>query len=1169
MRQTRSNQYNRKARSPFITAEGLEIRRLLSALPDPSAAPVDSVISADDTVPAGQASPPGFSPAQIKEAYGINNISFNGTAGTGAGQTIAIVAAYDNPEFVDSSSPDFDNSDLHKFDVAMGLPDPPSFTKVDENGGTNYPTVDPGWANEIALDVEWSHALAPEANILLVEASSTDLYTLIEGAGNTARDTAGVSVVTMSFAVTDFFGENQYDEYLTTPTSHNGITFVAASGDDGDPGGYPAFSPNVVSVGATTLTLTGGNSYGSEVGHNTSGGGISQFEPKPTYQSAVTQSSTNRTTPDVSFDGDPNTGVSVYDSYNGGSATPWYKVGGTSFSAPAWGALMAIADQGRARAGLGTLDGPSQTLPRLYELNSADFHDITSGTTDGPTPVSAGPGYDLVTGLGTPVANLLVPALAGGNTVTGTIENAGTGTGISGFTVFSDFYQSGTVQGTDISETSGSNGTFEFTDMPGGTFTFDTVTAAGWTLTSPSSTFTVTLGYGSTSSGNNVEFQSNGQASQLVFTQQPTAIDATDNITPAITIAVENSSGNIITTDNSTVTLLLGSGNGPLSGTLSQNAVNGIATFGDISVDAAGTDVITAIDGALAAANSSSFVVSAAPQDVATQLVFGQQPTDGVAGVALNPPLSVYLEDPKGHVVATDSSAVTLSLAAGSTANSPTGTLTVNAVDGIARFSNIIFTSAGTAALTATDGTLTSATSNTFTTKIEPTQLGFAQAPAPVNIGVPFDPPIVVDVEDFLGNPVAGSTSAVTLAITGGAATLGGTATVDAVNGVATFTNVSIPTAGTYQLTATSGSLTYVISNSFAASAPGTVAPSVGRSTVPASLIAGSKMHASVNVTETDTAAGNAVSNITTQIYAVGTDGASTLIGSVTRKTPLRSGKAFAVSVPITLVPDSLNGTYAIEAEVTDPSGNVTIGKPLETISVAAPKLAFSESFIKLTLPPAVIAGATNHAAATVKIINSGNIESVGETTVGIYASPDGLMDDATLIAAVARPIPIKPKGSALVTVPLTKLPASLSGSYTILAQVTDPTQAVTSVSSNEVVKIAPPFVSLSATVSAPAPSTVAAGKSVEVTFTVDNAGNTNASGAATIDVGLSSDQSTELPGGTTLTKPMRIAAGKSAILRLKIAVPSTLAAGKYYPFVSLSLDGNSVSGIGSALTVT
>ena len=134
------------------------------------------------------------------------------------------------------------------------------------------------------------------------------------------------------------------------------------------------------------------------------GGGQSQFEGEPSYQTAVQQSG-RREMPDVAFAA---SGVPVYDSYDFGATSPWGELGGTSLSVPCWAGLIAIADQLRASQGLTSLDGGTQTLPALYSLPAADFHDITSGNNGYP----AGPGYDMDTGLGTPVANLLVPALA-------------------------------------------------------------------------------------------------------------------------------------------------------------------------------------------------------------------------------------------------------------------------------------------------------------------------------------------------------------------------------------------------------------------------------------------------------------------------------------------------------------------------------------------------------------------------------------------------------------------------------------------------------------------------------------------------------------------------------------------------------------------------------------
>jgi subtilase family serine protease len=134
-----------------------------------------------------------------------------------------------------------------------------------------------------------------------------------------------------------------------------GITYIASSGDDGALK-WPSASPNVLAVGGTTLNVIGSGAYASETGWIDAGGGISQYEPEPTYQDSV-QSTGYRTTPDVSFDADPNTGVSVYViSPNSSFARGrWEVFGGTSVGAPSWAGIIAIIDQGRALAGQGSL----------------------------------------------------------------------------------------------------------------------------------------------------------------------------------------------------------------------------------------------------------------------------------------------------------------------------------------------------------------------------------------------------------------------------------------------------------------------------------------------------------------------------------------------------------------------------------------------------------------------------------------------------------------------------------------------------------------------------------------------------------------------------------------------------------------------------------------------
>jgi subtilase family serine protease len=373
--------------------------------------------------PDGTAGPVGITPTQMRHAYAIDRVTFqSGTIpGNGAGQTIAIIDAYDDPKLLSSSDPNFGSSDLHKFDVALGIPDPPSFQKLQPNG---TPTTDSGWIGETALDVEWAHAIAPAASIDLVEAlTSSDSN--IDNAIKYARSIVGVSVVSMSFGGGEFAGEASGDSIYTTPSGHTGITFIASAGDTGAPAEYPASSPNVLGVGGTTLSIDSSGNYLSESAWFGSGGGASAFEPLPSYQDGVAGSNTHRMTPDVAFDASPSSGVPVYDSYNNGASAPWSQIGGTSLSSPCWAGLIAIFNQGRVAAGLGTLDGPSQTLPMLYSMPSDVFHDVTAGTSRGTPRITATAGYDLVTGLGTPIANRMAANFVstGNIVVTGTASD--------------------------------------------------------------------------------------------------------------------------------------------------------------------------------------------------------------------------------------------------------------------------------------------------------------------------------------------------------------------------------------------------------------------------------------------------------------------------------------------------------------------------------------------------------------------------------------------------------------------------------------------------------------------------------------------------------------------------------------------------------------------------
>ncbi|MGO9109330.1 MAG: LamG-like jellyroll fold domain-containing protein, partial [Thermoguttaceae bacterium] len=460
-----------------LSFESLEDRALLSVVPTLPANLKSYPTFEFHGIPdiTGSSSPVGLSPNQVRGAYGLGTIGSgaivfhdsqgNAIQGDGSGQTIAIVDAYDDPNAA---------NDLNQFSAYYGLPqfntgNGPTFQQLNQQGLTTLPSPASigTWGVEESLDIEWAHVMAPMANIILFEAtdnSNGNLYQAVQ----IAASTPGVVVVSMSFSADEYSGETGDDSIFTTPSGHlggsatiggpelsGGVTFLAAAGDYGAYASgsssivpqYPASSPNVVAVGGTSL-YPSGNSYGSETawGNGTSsgteyggGGGISSYEIQPSYQAGVVNSSystnnsafsTNqRTYPDVSADGNPSTGAPIYDSYDY-TTNPWAstQIGGTSLACPLWAGMIAVADQGRAILGFGSLDGPTQTLPALYNLPAADFNDILydtaqgpsagntlPGPSTGPSPLySPGPGYDLATGLGSPVAGSILPALAVG-----------------------------------------------------------------------------------------------------------------------------------------------------------------------------------------------------------------------------------------------------------------------------------------------------------------------------------------------------------------------------------------------------------------------------------------------------------------------------------------------------------------------------------------------------------------------------------------------------------------------------------------------------------------------------------------------------------------------------------------------------------------------------------
>ncbi len=345
--------------------------------------------------------PHGLFPSQIKAAYGLN-----ATPNQGHGQIIGIVDAFDDPNA---------EADLQVYDTQFNLPlcttGNGCFTKIK----VGNPPGDTGWGLEISLDIQQAHGLAPAAKVILVEANSNSFDDLL--AAVDAARLAGATQISMSWSGSEDPSELGFNSFF----NHPGVTFMASTGDGGHGVGYPAASPYVVAVGGTTLVLASPlplatpltPNYGHETAWSGSGGGISSIQPGQAYQNGIFAgcgSTGMRCVPDISSDANPGTGVPVYDTYG---YSQWVEVGGTSVSSPDWSAVFAVANSSRATAGKGPLQNAIADLYTFYNTTQyADFHDITSGTNGScGADCTAVVGYDLVTGIGSPKVNVLVPAL--------------------------------------------------------------------------------------------------------------------------------------------------------------------------------------------------------------------------------------------------------------------------------------------------------------------------------------------------------------------------------------------------------------------------------------------------------------------------------------------------------------------------------------------------------------------------------------------------------------------------------------------------------------------------------------------------------------------------------------------------------------------------------------
>ena len=308
------------------------------------------------------------------------NPNLTTTNPTGGNHAIALVDAFDDPTA---------EADLAAFSTQFDLPTA-NFTVVYANG--SQPGQDPtgGWEIEEALDVEWAHAMAPEAKIFLVEAKNNSFGNLLNAVkvASTLVAAAGGGEVSMSWGGGEFLTETNFDSTFTTP----GVVYFASTGDA--PGtSYPAVSPNVVAAGGTTISRdlnTGKLIF--ENAWQDGGGGPSLVEPRPPFQDNVAYVvGGTRGTPDISFDANPATGVWLYDS-NPVYGTGWFVVGGTSVSSPSLAGIVNAANSFNKSSA-------AQNL-MLYNDKKKYFNDITYGNCGLNISNFADKGYDFCTGIG-------------------------------------------------------------------------------------------------------------------------------------------------------------------------------------------------------------------------------------------------------------------------------------------------------------------------------------------------------------------------------------------------------------------------------------------------------------------------------------------------------------------------------------------------------------------------------------------------------------------------------------------------------------------------------------------------------------------------------------------------------------------------------------------------
>ncbi|WP_305778274.1 putative Ig domain-containing protein [Kitasatospora sp. MMS16-BH015] len=454
----------------------------------------------------------GFGPSDLTSAYRL-------PAG-GSGQTVAIVDAMDDPNA---------ESDLAAYRSNYGLPACTTangcFKKIDQNGGSNYPTADTGWAGEISLDVDMVSAVCPSCHILLVEAASAnqdDLGTAVnqavaQGAKFVSNSYGGSEDSTVTSADAAYF-------------NHPGVAITVSAGDSNTGAEYPATSQYVTAVGGTALRRDSSARGWSETVWKTSssegtGSGCSAYVAKPSWQKDTGCS--RRAEADVSAVADPATGVAVYQTYGGSG---WSVYGGTSAAAPIIAGAWALA--GAPAAG--------DRAAQYPYLHTSAFNDVTSGN-NGSCSISyictAGPGYDGPTGLGTP--NGVSGFTAGGaGSETVTVTNPGDQATKGGGAV------SLQITGSD---SAGKSLTYSATGLPVGLSISSSGLITGTPTGSGSSTVTVTASSGTASGSTSFTWTVGSGGGETVTFRNPGTQSTAAGTAVSLQIAGSDSAGNALT----------------------------------------------------------------------------------------------------------------------------------------------------------------------------------------------------------------------------------------------------------------------------------------------------------------------------------------------------------------------------------------------------------------------------------------------------------------------------------------------------------------------------------------------------------------------------------------------------------------------------------------------